>query len=192
MKIQKKRLILPELEVIEELAKSTPEILITDDSVFCTFETYNLICKHTDLGRRPWLWDAQDDMVKAFFTIDVNDQTTLYIEFDDLAENGGTGEAEITLTADQAKEIIAHTIQGIDLDKHGELKIEKFVGVDRDGAPETEMVAISLYDLIESDLIGFAEASRCYLYHLHLTQQKTQRADGRRFPWEILPAAEAA
>lgn len=159
--IKVKSLLNSELEHIQQIALNNEAVTITDKQVdFDLSELPKIISgKDNGLSSRPWLFDLSDDIIDA--SLSYANGAILYVQFNDL----DCMELEIEFSDDQIETLLSECIHEVFTSKYGGLEIEKIVGRDRDNAPETEMISVSVYDLIESGLISFNDC--CVLYVAH-------------------------
>jgi len=155
--IKVKSLLNSELQHIQSIATKNDAIEITENYVnFDLSELPKIIAgKNNGLSKRPWLFDLSDDIIDASLTY--TNGASLYVNFNDL----DIAETEISFTDDEIAELLATCIHEIHPDNYG-LQIEKIIGRDRDGAPETEMLNVSVWDIIESGLISYSDC--CVIY----------------------------
>lgn len=173
--IKTSKLISSENAHLQSLAAENSAIKVTDTEITFPLSMLGRIIQGegAGIGRRPWLIDLTDDIVEASMFCDVHDNVTMYIQFNDMEK----GDQEITFEEQEdAADMVAYCVNGIEADRDGYVLVETPAGRDRDGNPEYEMEPYSMYDLLQTDLIGYSECLTIFTYYLikEATEAKEQ------------------
>ncbi len=98
-----------------------------------------------ELRRRPWLFDASNDVVEAeakYFV--TTNKTELWFSFNDLEKDQVTVLLSDTEMAELIDDCNLATLSG------GKLQIDSLIGRDYSGEEQWETVAVTVYDVIEA------------------------------------------
>lgn len=144
------------------------------------------------LARRPWLFDISEDVIECALSCDDRGNVSIYACFNDQAED----DFETTLPAAAGHDLILQSTPGLENDPYRlGFRLDCETGFrDRDGAPELETVSYSIQEWVSDHATD--KDARCVMTAFLLKEGKeaeeTKTQLARRFPWEILPKAEAA